>query len=77
MKELAAVLLPDGVGKTQIRIIAENHRYQVNACFTEFFNRWGERVIEATWQKLIDALKETKKELLAEEIRKALIPSEV
>lgn len=71
MKELAAVMLPDGEGKTLIRIIAEDNR-SIRACFTEFFNQWGERVVDATWQKLIDALVETKKENLAVEIKNSL-----
>ena len=75
MKELAAVLLPGGVGETQIRIIEQDNPRSIKACFTEFFNRWRQRVTEATWQKLIDALVETKKTDLAEEIREALIPS--
>ena len=73
LKELADVLLPGGAGKTQIRIIAEDHR-NIKACFTEFFNRWGERVVDATWKKLIDALVETDKVTLAKEIGDALTP---
>ena len=73
LKELADILLPGGAGKTQIRIIAEDNR-SIKACFTEFFNRWGERVVEATWQKLIDALLETNKVSLAKEIGEALTP---
>lgn len=73
MKGLADVMLPGGAGKTQIRIIAEDHR-SIKACFTEFFNRWGERVVDATWQKLIDALVETNKVVLAKEIGNALTP---
>ena len=73
LKELADVLLPGGVGGTQMRIIAEDHR-SIKACFTEFFKRWSERVVDSTWEKLIDALVETKKEVLAKEIGNALTP---
>ena len=73
LKELADVLLPGGAGKTQIRIIVDDHR-NVKPCFTEFFNRWGERVVDATWKKLIDALVETEKVALAKEIGDALTP---
>ena len=73
LQDLADVLLPKGEGGTQLRIIAEDNR-SIKACFTEFFNRWGERVVDATWKKLIDALVETKKVALAKEIGNALTP---
>ena len=73
LMELADILLPGGAGETQIRIIAEDNR-SIKACFTEFFNRWGERVVDASWKKLIDALLETNKVTLAKEIGNALTP---
>ena len=69
LKGLAAVLLPKGVGKTQMNIIAQNHPGNVGACFTAFFNVWDDREVDASWQKLIDALVETNKDKLAERIK--------
>ena len=73
LKELAEVLLPGGCGKTQITIIAQNYPHDIKSCFTEFFTEWAEREIEATWQKLIDALKDTNKCALASDIESSLL----
>ena len=73
LKELAEVLLPDGVGTTQIKIITANHPGDIKPCFTDLFNEWGQRVINPTWQKLIDALKDTNKHALANDIENSLI----
>ena len=48
LKELAEVLLPGGSGRTQVTIIAQNHPGDIKSCFTDFFNEWAEREIEAT-----------------------------
>ena len=74
LEELAQVLLPGGEGKTQISIIMKNHPGDVKSCFTMFFNEWGEREVESTWQKLIDALISTSKRALASEIKNMLSP---
>ena len=76
LEELAAVLLPHGKGKTQIKIVKENHRGDIQSCFTTLFDVWSDRV-EATWQKLIDALRYTDKVTLASDIEEALIVSEL
>ena len=73
LEELAQVLLPGGVGKTQIRIMKENHPRDIQSCFTDFFNKWGEGEVESTWQKLIDALRSTGKYALASKIEKMLL----
>ena len=77
LEELAQVLLPDGDGKTQIRIAIRNHPGDVKSCFTEFFNEWDEREVESTWQKLIDALRSTSKHALASEIENMLSPPQL
>ena len=71
LTELADVLLPDGVGKTQIGIIIQDRPNDVKYCFTKFFNEWSARE-EATWQKLISALKYTNKHNLARDIEQML-----
>ena len=71
--ELAAVLL-GGEGVTQLRIINHNNKNDISACFTDFFRLWNERDLDATWQKLIDALEETNRTKLATQIRNALTP---
>ena len=76
LAELAGVLLPPGEGNTQIRIAKENHSGDIKSCFTTLFTVWSDRV-EATWQKLIDALRYTGKLVLASDIEKALIVSEL
>ena len=73
LKELADVLLPGGCGKTQLTIIAQNYPHDIKSCFTEFFTEWAEREVEATWQKLIDALKDTNKCALASDIESSLL----
>ena len=65
LEELADILLPGGVGRTEIRIAKSNHPNDIRSCFTDLFNKWGEREVESTWQKLIDALRHTKKHTLA------------
>ena len=77
LEELAQVLLPGGEGKTQIGIITKNHPSDVKSCFTMFFNDWGERQVEFTWQKLIDALRSTGKRALASEIENMLSPPQL
>ena len=72
LKELAEVLLPAGVGTTQINIIAENHHGDIKSCFTDLVNEWSQREVDATWQKLIDALKYTNKLALASDIENSL-----
>ena len=72
LKELAEVLLPGGVGTTQINIIAENHHGEMKSCFTDLINEWSRREIDDTWQKLIDALIYTKKYSLASNIENSL-----
>ena len=77
LKELAQVLLPGGSGKALINIKAENHPGNIKSCFTDFFNEWSERELEATWQKLIDALRGTNKHTLASDIENSLLTSPV
>ena len=77
LKELAEVLLPGGVGTTQIKIIAENHHGDIKCCFTDLVSVWSQREIDATWQKLIDALKDTKKLALANDIENSLLETPV
>ena len=43
--------------------------------FYGFFKQWSEREVDATWQKLIDALVATKKYALAKELTEALTPT--
>ena len=76
LKELADVLLPGGYGKTQITIIAQNYPHDIKSCFTQFFTEWAEREVEATWQKLVDALKDTNKCALASYIESNLLAPE-
>ena len=73
MNTLADELLPDGEGQLMFDIITEDNQ-GIESCFTKFFKQWSEREIDATWQKLIDALKVTKKYTLAKELTEALIP---
>ena len=77
LEDLAQVLLPGGEGKTQIGIIMANHPGDVKSCFTKFFNEWGDQDVDSTWQKLIDALKSTKKGTLASDIEKMLSSSQL
>ena len=51
----------------------KNHPGDVKSCFTEFFNEWGEREVEFTWQKLTDALRSTNKRVLASDIENMLL----
>ena len=44
----------------------------IESCFTAFFKQWSEREVDATWQKLIDALIATNKHALAKELTEAL-----
>ena len=75
LEELAAELAPNKeAGKGQIQIIKGNKPGNVQGCFTDFFNWWDGYEVNATWQKLIDALVETDKHALAKEIGKALTP---
>ena len=75
LEELATVLLPtDEEGKNEINTIFANHSGDLKSCFTKFFNEWGEREEESTWQKLIDALRSTNKRALAVEIENMLSP---
>ena len=73
LKELAEVLLPGGVGTTQIKIITTNHPGDIKSCFTDLVNEWTQREIDATWQKLIDAVKDTNKLALANDIKNSLL----
>ena len=68
---LAAVLLPGGAGQQMLAIIMINNQ-DIESCFTEFFKQWSEREVDATWQKLIDALVATNKRALAKELTEAL-----
>ena len=77
LKELAQVLLPGGAGKVQMNIIAQNHPGNIKSCFTDFFNEWSARELDATWQKLIDALRGTNKHALASDIENSLLTSPV
>ena len=72
LKELAELLLPGGVGTTQIKIIVGNHPGDIKSCFTDLVNEWSQREVDATWQKFIDALKYTKKYSLANDIENSL-----
>ena len=47
--------------------------HDVRSCFTDIFNKWSELEVEATWQKLIDALRCTKNYTLASDIESMLI----
>ena len=71
MDTLAAVLLPGGTGQRMLAIIMINNE-DIESCFTEFFKQWSEREVDATWQKLIDALVVTNKRALAKELTEAL-----
>ena len=72
LKELAGVLLPGGVGNIQIRIIIQDNRGDIKSCFTELIDEWRRREIDATWQKFIDALKDTNMPNLARDIENRL-----
>ena len=77
LEELATVLLPtDEEGKNVINTIFADHSGDLKTCFTKFFNEWSQREVESTWQKLIDALKNTKKRELAVVIENMLLPSQ-
>ena len=73
LKELAGVLLPGGVGNTKIKIIIQDNRGDIKSCFTELVDEWRRREIDATWQKLIDALKYTNMPGLARDIENSLL----
>ena len=70
---LAGELLPGGAGQSMLAIIVKDNP-DIRSCFTAFFKEWSERDVNATWQKLIDALEATKKRVLAKELTKALAP---
>ena len=75
LEELAAELAPNKeAGKGQIQIIKGNKPGDVQGCFTDFFNWWDGYEVNATWQRLIDALVATNKHALAKEIGEALTP---
>ena len=71
LNTLADELLPGGAGQSMLAIITADNR-GIESCFMEFFKQWSEREVDATWQKLIDALVATKKYALAKELTEAL-----
>ena len=76
LKQLAEALLPgDRKGKALIKIAKANHPNDIEACFTEFVEKWSQSEVESTWQKLINALRDTDKNALASEVEKSLLPS--
>ena len=74
MNTLADELLPGGAGQSMLAIIMADNR-GIESCFTDFLKQWSEREVDATWQKLIDALVATKKYALAKELTEALTPT--
>ena len=70
---LAGELLPGGAGQRMLAIIMIDNP-KIKSCFTEFFKEWSEREVDATWQRLIDALVATNKRALVKELTEALTP---
>ena len=70
--DLGVELLPDDL-QVQLDIIGSNKSTNVKACSTQMFQYWLQVDTTASWNKLIDALREIKKYQLAETIcRKVL-----
>ena len=56
----------------QLNIIEKNHPGDVQKCCTEMFKYWLQIDTEATWNKLIDALKEIRKNELAKKVENVI-----
>ena len=66
------VELLDDEQQPMLKIIAEN-KLDVQCCCTELFTHWLSVDVNASWNKLIKALKEIDQNYLAEKIRRIIL----
>ena len=62
---------------TKLEVIKADHPNNAEKCCTEMFTYWLKVDIEASWNKLIDALEENEQNALAVEIKQDLVKGNI
>ena len=68
-KDIGIELLEDKYA-SKLDIIEKNHPNDVERCCIEMFNHWLQVDVEASWDKLTDALEKKRLNTLAADIKK-------